>query len=82
MQKEDDRPDEKVIEIRRQMREEMHPKKHLDQQKIRAELALRRAVDARDEQAFIAALAALDIGSESEIGKAHVHRFRQLPPKR
>jgi hypothetical protein len=82
MGKSEDIPDEKANEILRQMREDTGSKKHLDQQKIRAQTALRRAIDARDEQAFVTALAALGINPESEAGRAHLRGFRQLPVKR
>ncbi|MGH9607884.1 MAG: hypothetical protein ACRD3N_19520 [Terracidiphilus sp.] len=62
--------------------EDAGSKKHLDQQKIRAEAALRRAVEARDEEAFLAALASLGIDPEGETGKAHLRGFRQLGGKR
>lgn len=82
MGKSEDIPDEKANEILHQMREDTGSKKHLDQQKIRAQAALRRAIDARDEQAFVAALAALGINPDSEAGRAHLRGFRQLPVKR
>ena len=75
-------PGGKANEILRQMREDTGSKKHLDQQKLRAQTALQRAVDARDEQAFAAALTALGIDPESESGRAHLRGFRQLPSKR
>ncbi len=68
--------------ILRQMREDTGKKKHLDQQKLRAQSALQRAVDARDELAFAEALSALGIDPESQIGRAHMQGFRQLPAKR
>jgi hypothetical protein len=64
------------------LREDTGPKKHLDQQRLRAEAALRRALDARDEQAFLAALTALGIDPKGETGRAHLRGFRQLPAKR
>ena len=75
-------PTNRGNEILRQMREDTGSKKHLDQQKLRAQAALGRAVDARDEQAFTAALSALGIDPESSVGRAHLQGFRQLPPKR
>jgi hypothetical protein len=75
-------PGVKGNEILRQMREDTGSKKHLDQQKLRAQAALKRAVDARDELAFAAALAALGIDSESEAGRTHLRGFRQLPANR
>jgi hypothetical protein len=78
----EDVPDGKGSEILRQMREDTGSKKHLDQQKLRAYAALQRAVDARDEQAFAAALTALGINPEGEVGRAHLRGFRQLPAKR
>lgn len=75
-------PDEKGSEILRQMREDAGAKKHLDQQKIRASAALGRAIEARDEQAFLSALASLGIDPESAAGKTHLQGFRQLPHKR
>jgi hypothetical protein len=64
------------------MREGTGSKKHLDLQKLRAESAMRRAVEARNEQAFVDALTALGIDPASEVGKTHLNRFSQLPPKR
>lgn len=55
MRKDKGSSDEPGNEILRQMREDTGSKKHLDQQKRRAQVALRRALDARDEQAFTAA---------------------------
>ena len=75
-------PDGKGNEILRQMREDTGSKKHLDQLKLRAQAALQRAIDARDELAFIAALTALGIDPECEAGRAHLRGFRQLPAKR
>jgi hypothetical protein len=74
-------PGEKANEILRQMREDTGSKKHLDQQKLRAQAALQKAVDARDERAFAATLTTLGIDPESEIGRAHLRGFRQLPVK-
>ena len=74
-------PGEKANEILRQMREDTGSKKHLDQQKLRAQAALRKAVDARDEMAFAEALTALGIDPESEAGRVHLLGFRQLPVK-
>ena len=82
MGKNDVIPDGKANEILRQMREDAGSKKHLDQLKLRAQKALSKAVDARDEQAFMAALRTLGISPESEVGRAHLRGFRQLPPKR
>ena len=76
-----DVPDDKASEILRQMREDAGSKKHLDQQKVRAQAALVRAVEARDEQAFVAALAELGIDPGGEAGRAHLRGFRQLPSK-
>jgi hypothetical protein len=73
--------DEKANQILRQMREDTGSRKHLDQQKLRAQTALRKAIDARDEQAFAAALTAMGIDSDSEAGRAHLRGFRQLPAK-
>jgi hypothetical protein len=81
MPKEESRP-EKGNEILRQMREDTGSKKHLDQQKLSAEFALRRAIEARDEQVFVAALTALGIEPASESGQAHLRGFRQLPANR
>jgi len=69
-------------EILTQMREDTGSRKHLDSQKLRAEAAMRRAVEARNEEAFVDALTALGIDPASDIGKTHLNRFRQLPPKR
>jgi len=80
--KEEEPPEGKGTDILRQMREDSTAKKHLDQQKIRASAALQRAIEARDEQAFLSALAALGVDSDSAAGKAHLHAFRQLPRKR
>jgi len=68
--------------ILRQMREDTGKKKHLDQQKLRAQSALQRAIDARDEAAFAEAPSALGIEPKSQIGQAHMQSFRQLPAKR
>ena len=78
----DNSPDEKGTEILRQMRESSSSKKHLDQQKLRAQTALRRAIEAEDEQAFTIALASLGIDPEGEAGKVHLRGFRQLLGKR
>jgi hypothetical protein len=78
MREKEDSPGEKGDEILRQMREESASTKHLDQQKIRAHAALRQVVEARDEGAFVAALAALGIDPDSEIGRTHPRGFRQL----
>jgi len=75
-------PDGKGSEILRQMREDTGSKKHLDQLKLRAQKALSKAVDARDEDAFMAALGVLGINPESATGRAHLQGFRHLPPKR
>ena len=77
-----DVPDEKASEILRQMREDSGSKKHLDQQKVRAQAALGRAVETRDERAFVAALTALGIDPDGETGRAHLRGFRLLPAKR
>jgi hypothetical protein len=82
MSKEKNSSGEPGSEILRQMREDTGRKKHLDQLKLRAQMALRKALDARDEQAFAAALGALGIDPESSAGRAHLQGFRQLPPKR
>ncbi|MGA2168675.1 MAG: hypothetical protein ABSG62_10715 [Terracidiphilus sp.] len=60
------------------MREDTGSKKHLDQQKIRAQAALRRAVQAGDERAFLEALTKLGIDPESQTGRTHLRGFRQL----
>jgi hypothetical protein len=78
----EDIPDGKGNEILRQLREDTGSKKHLDQHKLRAQTALKKALDARDEQAFVAALTALGIDPRSEAGQAHLRGFRQLPAKR
>ena len=78
----EDMPEDKGNELLRQMREDTGSKKHLDQQKLRAQKALQKAMDARDEQAFAAALAALGIDPEGEAGRAHLQGFRRLPAKR
>jgi len=72
----------KGSEILQQMHADAGSKKHLDQLKIRAEAAMKRAIEARNETAFVEALAALGIDATSEDGRMHVSRFRQLPPKR
>ena len=82
MGKIDDIPDGKGDQILRQMREDTGSRKHLDQERLKAQAALKKAVDARDEQAFAAALAALGIDPEGETGRKHLQGFRQLPPKR
>jgi len=81
MGKSEEIPGEKGSEILRQLREDTGSKKHLDQQKLRAQAALQKAVDARDERAFAATLTTLGIDPESEIGRAHLRGFRQLPVK-
>lgn len=78
MSEEEQRPEAKGQEILKQLREDTGTKKHLDQQKIRAAAALRRAIEARDEQAFVNALTSLGIDPESEIGRTHLQGFRQL----
>lgn len=64
------------------MREDSGRKKHLDQLKVRAQAALRRAIEARDEDAFVKALAALGVDPDSDAGRKHLHGFRQLGGKR
>jgi hypothetical protein len=81
MGKNDEIADDKGNQILRQMRADTGSKKHLDQLKLRAQKALSKAVDARDEAAFAAALSALGINPESEAGRTHLQGFRQLPPK-
>ena len=78
MGREEDRRQGKGEEILRQLREDAGSKKHLDQQKIRAAAALRRAIEARDEQAFAEALMSLGIDPGSEEGRVHLQGFRQL----
>ena len=75
-------PDGKGSEILRQMREDTGSKKHLDLIKLRAQKALSKALDARDEDAFATALRALGIDPLSATGQAHLQGFRRLPPKR
>jgi hypothetical protein len=82
MGKNDEILGDKGEQILRQMREDTGSKQHLDQQKLRAQRALSKAVDARNEQAFIEALSALGIAPGSEAGRAHLQGFRRLPPKR
>jgi hypothetical protein len=82
MGKNDSTPNDKADQILRQMREDTGSKKHLDHIKLRAQKALNKAVDARDEDAFVAALDILGINPESAVGRAHLQGFRQLPPKR
>ena len=82
MGKSEDIPDEKGNEILRQMREDTGSKKHLDQRKLRAKAALRRAVEERDRQAFLAALMELGIDPESKVGQAYLQDFSQLPADR
>jgi hypothetical protein len=77
-----DDPDGKSAEILRQMREETARKRHLDQQRLRAQAALRRAIEARDESAFVAALTALGIDPASEEGRAHPAGFQRLHGRR
>ncbi len=43
---------------------------------------MRLAIEKRDEQAYREALMELGIDLESELGKAHLNKFRLLPPKR
>ena len=78
MGREEDRRQGKGEEILRQLREDAGSKKHLDQQKIRAAAALRRAIEARDEQAFVEALMSLGIDPDSEAGRTHLLAFHQL----
>jgi hypothetical protein len=80
--KEEEHPEGKGTEILRQMRDDAIQKKHLDQQKLRASAALQRAIEGRDEEAFISALVSLGIDPKSAAGKAHLQGFRQLPRKR
>lgn len=80
--KEEEHPEGRGTEILRQLREDSITKKHLDQHKIRASAALQRAIEGRDEQAFLSALVSLGIDPESAAGKAHLQGFRQLPRKR
>jgi len=82
MRKEEGRPEAKGQEILRHLREDTGTKKHLDQQKVRAAAALRRAIEARGEQSFADALASLGIDPESETGRDHLRKFRQLGGKR
>jgi hypothetical protein len=82
MGKDEEIPGEKGDEILRQMREDTGSKKHLDQRKLRAKAALRRAVEERDRQAFIAALMELGIDTESKVGREYLQDFRQLPVDR
>ncbi|MGD0293132.1 MAG: hypothetical protein ABSB30_04700 [Terracidiphilus sp.] len=82
MGKDEEIPGEKGDEILRQMREDTGSKKHLDQRKLRAKAALRRAVEERDRQAFIAALMELGIDPESKVGREYLQDFRQLPVDR
>jgi len=79
---EEDASAAKGSEILNELRGETRSKKHLDQQKIRAEAALRPAIEARDEQALLTALAAPGIDPESEVGRSHLRGFRQLGPRR
>jgi hypothetical protein len=82
MTKEEDSSREKGAEILRQMREGTASKKHLDQRRLRAQEAVRRAIETRDESAYRTALIELGVDLESETGRAHLNRFRQLPPRR
>jgi len=82
MGKSEEIPGEKGNEILRQMREDTGSKKHLDQRKLRAKAALRRAVEERDEQTFLAALTELGIDPESKVGRAYLQDLRQLPADR
>jgi hypothetical protein len=69
MAKEEDRSRKKGAEILRQMREGTAFKKHLDQRKLRAQEAVRRAIETRDELAYRTALIELGIDFESEAGR-------------
>jgi hypothetical protein len=82
MRKKEEVLDGKGNEILRQMREDAGSKKHLDQRKLRAKEALRRAVEERDEQAFITALTELGIDPESKVGRTYLQNLRQLPADR
>jgi hypothetical protein len=82
MRTKEESPEEKGSQILRQMREETGSKKHLDSLMLRAQRALQKAVDARDEDAFVVALAALGIDPNSDAGKIHLQGFRNLPMKR
>ena len=82
MPNDEDQSQEKGREILRHMREGNASKKHLNQLKVRAEAALRRAVEARDEDAFLAALSSLGIDPASEAGQMHLRGFRKLGGKR
>jgi hypothetical protein len=81
MGKEEGHSRDKGDELLRQMREDTGSKKHLDKHKVRAETALRRATEARNEQAFLAALADLGINPESDMWRTYLQGFRRLPPK-
>jgi hypothetical protein len=82
MAKERELPEQKGREILSAMREGATVKKHLDQQKFRAEEAVRLAIQNRDEEAYRVALISLGVDLESAVGREHVKKFRQLPPKR
>jgi hypothetical protein len=71
-------PNDKGKDILRQMREDVSPKQHLDQKKIRARAALALAVQNRDKKAFTAALIELKIDPDGKEGTAHLREFDNL----
>jgi hypothetical protein len=70
---------QKADEILKQMRADTSSKQHQDQAKIRARAALRRAIDARNRDAYVIALFELGIDIESKEGKQHLRDFEKLP---
>jgi hypothetical protein len=73
---------QKANEILKQMREDTSRKQHQDQGKIRARTALRRAIEARNKEAYLIALVELGIDLESNEGKAYLRDFERLPRNR
>jgi hypothetical protein len=82
MHEELDALEKKASEILRQMREDTSQKQHQDKEKLRARAALRRAIDARNREAYLLALVELGIDLESTEGKAYLRDFDRLPRNR
>jgi hypothetical protein len=82
MHEQPDALEQKAKEILKQMREDSSSKQHQDQAKIRAKAALRRAIDARNRDAYVIALFELGIDIESDQGKQYLRDFERLPSNR
>jgi hypothetical protein len=82
MHEELDALEKKASEILRQMREDTSQKQHQDKETLRARAALRRAIDARNREAYLLALVELGIDLESTEGKAYLRDFDRLPRNR